>query len=306
MAAVLEQVDAPEASVPAVPFEPGVRTDVPHDDYLKIDALSSSGIKRILQSPMHYRYDQDNPSEPTDSMLIGTALHMAVLEPDRFAAQLLVIPDDAPKRPTATQLKAAKPSPAALESIRFWSEFDTRAKGRLVLTAEQLAKVQGMAGAVRRHPVHGELLRDGAAEVSLQWRDARLDIPCKARFDYLRDDGIGIDLKSCVDASPDGFARAVTSFKYHYQNAWYNTGHEHLRDASLRAFVFIAVENTAPYGCAVYVLESNAIAFGARRCEDAMLLYKQAVETGYWRGYSERVNPIVLPRWATSIATPTY
>jgi exodeoxyribonuclease VIII len=306
MAAVLAPFDAVEAEAPAVPFEPGIRTDLPHEDYLKIAALSASGIKRVLQSPMHYRYDQDNPSEPTDSMLIGTALHMAVLEPDRFAADLLVIPDDAPKRPTAVQRRALKPSPAALESIRFWSDFEASAQGKLVLNAEQLAQVRGMAGAVQRHPAHGELLRDGAAEVSMQWRDARLDIPCKARFDYLRDDGIAIDVKSCVDASPEGFARAVTSFKYHYQNAWYNTAHEHLRDASLRAFVFIAVENTAPYGCAAYVIEPNAIAFGARRCEDAMLLYKQSLDTGYWRSYPERVQPIVLPRWATSFATPSY
>jgi len=310
MSAVLEQIDAPieatEPAAPEEPFVPGVRTDLEHADYLKVDALSASGIKLILQSPMHYRFDKDNPSEATDSKLMGTALHMAILEPERFAGSVVVIPEDAPKKPTAAQWRAKKPSPDSLAAMAWWLDFNAKCEGKTVLTDELAKKVEGMAASVRRHPIHDEMMSAGHSEVSFFWRDARLDIPCKARFDRLNDSAFAFDVKSCQDASPEGFARSVASFKYHYQAAWYGNGHEHLRDESLRAFLFVAVESVAPYGCAVYVLESNAIAFGAARCEEAMLLYKQARDTGYWRGYPERVNPIVLPRWATSIAVPTY
>ena len=303
MSAVL---DLPfEAPTEPEPFVPGVFTDLPHDDYLKLDALSSSGIKRLLQSPMHYQYDREHPKEATDSMLIGTALHMAVLEPDRYADSVIVVPDDAPKRPTSAQWRAAKPSPASVAAMQWWTEFESRAAGKLLLDAEQAAKVEGMAGAVRRHPVHDELLRDGTPETSFLWRDARTELPCKARFDFLRNDGIALDLKSCMDASPEGFVRSVSTFRYHIQNAFYNSAHEHLRDASLRAFIFIAVENIAPYGCACYVLEPNAIMFGASRCDEAILLYAEAKRSGYWRGYSQRINPLTLPRWATTV-TPSY
>jgi exodeoxyribonuclease VIII len=308
VSAVLEHVDAPAepAAEPAAPFEPGVRDDMPHADYLAVEALSASGIKRMLQSPMHYRFDQDHPAETTEGMLLGTALHMAILEPERYAAEVIAVPADAPKRPTSAQWGAAKPSPASQAAMQWWTEFTAAAAGKVVLTAEQAARVEGMAGSVRRHPIHDEMMGSGASEVSFFWRDARLGIPCKARFDRLNDSGFAFDVKSCQDASRDGFTRAITSFQYHLQNAWYNTGHEHLRDASLRAFLFVAVESSAPYGCAVYIIEPNAIAFGARRCEDAMLLYKQAVDSGYWRGYTETVQPIVLPRWATSIAVSSY
>lgn len=303
MSAVL---DLPfEAPAEPEPFVPGVFTDMPHERYLSLDALSASGIKRILQSPMHYKYDREHPTEATESMLLGTALHMAVLEPDRYADSVIVIPEDAPARPTSRQWTAAKPSPASLAAMQWWTEFETRAAGKLLLKPEQAAKVEGMAGAVRRHPVHDELLRDGTPETSFLWRDARTELPCKARFDYLRNDGIALDVKSCVDASPEGFTRAVASFRYHVQHAWYNNAHEHLRDASLQAFIFIAVENTAPYGCACYVLEPNAVLFGVNRCLEAMDLYAEAKRSGFWRGYSERVNPIILPRWATTV-TPTY
>lgn len=303
----LSEVTAASAAPPArvVPFEPGIREDLPNEDYHLIDALSATGIKRILQSPMHYKFDRDNPREQTDSMLLGTALHMAILEPDLYAKHVVVVPEDAPKRPTAAQLRAAKPSPAAVEAIQFWEKFDRQAEGKLVLSDEQLQKVEGMAGAVRRHPIHDAMLCDGRPELSLQWLDARLGIPCKCRYDYLRNDGIALDLKTCTDASPDGFLRSVTQFKYHYQEAHYRNGHEHLFNESPRAFIFIAVENVAPYGCAAYVIEPNAIQFALNRVEEAMLLYKQARETGFWRGYTSKVLPLTLPRWAITL-TPSY
>lgn len=306
MNAVIEQPVESTTEEPSVPFEPGIRTDLEHADYLKVEALSASGIKLMLQSPAHYRFDKDHPAETTDAMLMGSAVHMAILEPERFATSVIVVPEDAPKRPTSAQWGAAKPSPSSLAAMQWWTDFNAEAAGKLVLTTEQGAKVEGMANAVRRHPIHDEMMGSGHSEVSFFWRDARLDIPCKARFDRLNDSAFAFDVKSCQDASPEGFARTVAAFRYHVQAAWYNTGHEHLRNESLRAFLFIAVESAAPHGCAVYVLEPNAIMFGASRCEEAMLLYKQARDTGYWRSYSERINPIVLPRWATSIAAPTY
>lgn len=291
MSAVLEPT-VPD-QVEAEPFEPGIRDDLPAHRYHSIEALSASGIKRILQSPMHYRYDREHPKEPTDSMAMGTALHLAVLEPDRYAAEVAVMPD------FNRRTNAGKADYAA------WIE---QHQGFVVLTSDQVAQVEGMAAAVKRHPIYGELMTEGRAEVSLQWRDARFQdqVPCKARFDWLREDGIGIDLKSCQDASPEGFSRAVAKFLYHLQAAWYNNGHEHLLDRSLQAFIFVAVESSAPYGCAAYVLQANALRFGADQCERAMLLYAQARKSGYWRGYPETVSPLILPRWALSIPTPEY
>lgn len=297
--------------VPAAPdarFTPGVRGDISHADYLSIDALSSTGIKRLLEaSPYHYRYDQLHPTDDgTASMAMGTALHMGILEPDRFdAGAIAVIPEDAPKRPTAAQWGAAKPSPASRAAMDFWLDFNAKSAGMLVLTAAQAASVAGMVRSVRGHPLYDELFRsEGANEVTFQWLDARLAIPCKARFDRLRADGLAIDIKSTRDASPDGFARAAASYRYHIQHAWYNNGHEHLRGTSVGAFLFLAVENEAPYGCALYVLQSNAVRFAVDECERAMLLYAQALKTGYWRSYPEGVAPLVLPRWAVQRTIP--
>lgn len=305
MSAVLASDHGTDGALPEVPFEPGIRTDLSNEDYHRIDALSASGLKRILQSPMHYRWDRDNPREPTDSMQLGTAVHLGVLEPDKFATDCIAVPEDAPKKPTLVQLAAAKPSPAAMESIAWWDAFAKRAAGKLVLSADTYAKALSMIRAVKAHPAVEWLMSEGAPEVSFQWSDAHWNVPCKCRFDWLRPDGIAMDLKTTVDASPEEFPRAVASFKYHLQNRWYDIGHEHLRDESLRGFAFVAVENVAPYGVAVYTIEPNALAFANGRIEEALMRYKNARDSGFWKGYSGKINPLTLPRWATTV-TPTY
>lgn len=289
---------------PRAPFVPGISYDLSNEDYHSIDALSSTGVKKILQSPMHYRWERDNPRPPTDAMALGTAVHMGILEPDKFITDVIGEPEDAPKKPTAAQMNAAKPSAAAIASMQFWSEFSKHAGDKLVLSAKDYAKACAMTRAALRHPAVEWLLSEGQSEVSYQWMDAHYNVPCKARFDWLRPDGIAADVKTTLDASPDEFIRAIATYRYHIQQAWYNNGYEHVSNESLRGFAFIAVENVAPYGVAVYTIEPNAIAFAAGRCDEAVMRFKNARDSGYWRGYSERINPLQMPRWATTL-TPT-
>jgi exodeoxyribonuclease VIII len=292
------------------PHVVGIRKDLGHNEYLSIEALSAHGCKRIVSSsPAHFRYDRDFWSEETTRALDrGTALHMAILEPERYPDEVISRPEDAPKKPTAAQWAAKKPSPSSVEAMKWWGEFNAQCEGKLVLRADDARSIAGMAAAVRKHPFFQAYMLDETAEseVSFQWTDARLNIPCKARFDYLRGDRIAVDVKSCADASPEGFARACAKYLYHLQAAWYNNAHEHLRNESLKAFIFLAVESEPPHGVAAYVLEANALTFGARRCEDAMLLYAQSLQTGYWRAYSDKVQLLSLPAWATRLTNPDF
>ena len=64
---------------PRTPFEAGISYELSNAEYHSIDALSSTGVKRILQSPMHYKWDRENPKPPTPAMAIGTAGYTAML-----------------------------------------------------------------------------------------------------------------------------------------------------------------------------------------------------------------------------------
>jgi hypothetical protein len=289
-------------------FTPGIRRDLSNANYQRIDALSATGIRRLLQSPLHHRFAYLHPdqAEASSAQKMGSALHLGILEPDRFdSGDVVTIPADAPSRPSERTLKAAKPSASSLFAMDYWRDFDELTAGKILLTAAESEIVQGMVESVRAHPLYRELFSGGAGEVSYQWRDARLGIPCRCRFDYLQGESLAVDLKSTRDASPEGFAKAAASYAYGIQQAHYLNGFEHLHDKSLDGFVFFAVENVAPYCCAAYVLPSNVINFCLDRVEQAMLLYKRCRDTGEWPGYSQRILPLTLPRWATTMP-PVY
>ena len=67
--------------------EEGVFTDLPAEAYHDLDGRASSSIVRKIynKTPAHAKAQIDDESEPTSAMRFGTQMHMAVLEPERFA-----------------------------------------------------------------------------------------------------------------------------------------------------------------------------------------------------------------------------
>src|SRR5690554_7240947 len=67
------------------------------------EGVSSSGLKLVERSPAHYRYQAARA--PSRAMEIGTAIHTALLEPERFAADYVLLKDVKDRR--ASEYKAA-------------------------------------------------------------------------------------------------------------------------------------------------------------------------------------------------------
>lgn len=285
------------AELPAALFEAGIFADMPAEEYHKREAMSASGIKKMLQSPQHYMLMRTRPSEPTDAMQFGSAVHCGALEPDRFASAVLCPPADAPKKPTAAQWNAKKPSPETLDAIAFWQAFNRECIGRIVLTRDDHARAQRCIDAVRAHPAAAALLEGAEREVSLFWNDARYGVPCKSREDIYSHGGI-TDLKTTTDASPEGFGKQIANLLYHVQGAHYISGSEHVRNESPRFFAFIAVESEEPHAVAVYALPGNAILAGAHLANRALERYAAALANGQWSGYPDTIELIKLPAWA--------
>jgi exodeoxyribonuclease VIII len=285
----------PLAVAPA--FTPGVFDGMPAEQYFSVEAMSQSGAKKMRQSPLHYLVERRERKAPTPAMQLGTAIHDAVLEPEHFDARVMCMPADAPSKPTSRQVNAKKPSDETVAQIAWWREFDEKRAGRILLDADDFDTVRRCAEAVHKHPAARELLAGATVEQSLFWTDARYKVPCKARLDA-RNHGLLIDVKSCEDASPEGFAKQIVNFDYHAQGAHYISGNEHLLDASPQGFVFIAVEKEPPRAVGVYLLPGEAVMAGAHLMDIALSRYAEALASGEFRAYADTVETIRLPRWA--------
>jgi hypothetical protein len=261
----------------------GVMHDLPAETYHAHEAMSASGAKKILKSPAHFRLMRTKPTKPTDAMQFGTVVHCGVLEPLTFAAHVASPAPDVDRR--------------TREGKAEWSAFCEASAGKIVLSAADYARASRCIAAVREHPTARALLEGAKVEVSMFWRDGRLDVPCKLRADALNHGGI-IDLKTTTDASPEGFARQCANLLYHVQGAHYCSGAEHVLDASPEFFAFIAVESEEPHAVACYALPGNAIAAGGHLMNVALERYATARKLGTWPGYAPEITTLKLPRYA--------
>ena len=262
-----------------------ITTDMPFPSYAALPALNWSKLKHLARTPAHFKHILDNPPVTTAACTIGRALHTVVLEgPETFAAQYAVAPQ------CDRRTKAGKET---------WAAFQDQAAGRDVLTDDQHESVAGMAAAVLAHPKARKLIeRCAQREVVATWQDADTGLDCKSRIDAWADqDGLVLDLKTCQDAGPDMFRRTAWNYQFHGQASFYLDG---LRAAggSADSFLFVAVENSAPYAVAVYLADDDFLQAGRQLVRQCLEKYAECMSTNTWPGYGDAIQALSLPHWA--------
>lgn len=249
-------------------------------EYHASGAVSKSILDMVHKSPAYYRYRMDNQREQTDSMLLGSVVHKLVLEPYDFAAEFAVCPEC--DRRTKEGKEAYK------------SFLDAVGEGVTAVPAATYQTAKAMAEAVKAHPIAAKLLSSGKPEESFFWEQD--NIKCSCRPDWLRDDGIVVDLKTTKNASPDAFQKDAYNFRYYVQAWWYLHG---LKQCGINAenFIFIAVENVAPYTVCVYAADDLYYKLGEIEATEDFQTYKECMESGIWYGYEKQpeIHSLSLP-----------
>ena len=122
-------------------IKPGIYRDIPSYDYHNGKGLSSSNLKDLLRSPLHYITNVKLGNKETPAMKLGTATHCAILEPERFDIEYI----EAPYIDRRTK-----------DGKALWSELEQ--SGKIVLTHEEYSNVTSMAKAVSEHELASKLL----------------------------------------------------------------------------------------------------------------------------------------------------
>lgn len=269
--------------------------------------ISKSGLDDIERSPLHYYASHLDPDRPQEEErkgrgLDGSLFHCALFEPDEFTKRYVVIPADAPGRPTEAMLNAAKPSENSLARIRWWADFEAANNGRTVISTDQGAMAWRMADNARKLPEIRTALSRGKSEVSAYWTDERTGELCRCRPDFVADVGGGqvilIDGKSYSDASPADFARQIARQRYHVQDAYYTDGYQHAANVEVIGFVFVAVELKWPHAACPIALDDPDRELGRKVYRRNLDTYAECRQSGVWPGYPQTVQVVSLPNWA--------
>ena len=278
--------------------------EMTNEAYHASEGVSKSRLDVMAHSAQHYWQAYINPAreprEATPAMFIGTLIHSAILEPDLLTKQYVVLPENAPNRPTKAQLNAQRPSAEAVQSIAWWKWFEAEHAGRVILTPEQWALARGARDSVHQHPRARQLLARGKAEQSYFALDPDSGAIVKCRTDWTAATGEMVDVKSTVSAAPDQFQRSVLDYRYHVQQPWYQDVVEAATDAPLpsRAWYFLAVEKTPPYACALYTLPEDVVRAGRLQGQRDLRRIVECTALDEWPGYSTEPVELQFSKYA--------
>ena len=257
-----------------------ITTTLTNAEYRAQRGVSKSDLDLIHKSPALLEWKKNAPCEASEVAITGTALHAAVLEPDKFAVEYV-------KRPEFGRTAQEKASKELHEATMAGS-------GKIILDAADYDQVTTMRDSIMAHPVAAHLLGlPGVSEASIFFEIDGLR--CKARPDRLvHEEPIVLDVKTTDDV--EKFEASAEEYRYHVQAAWYSEALRQLRGVEHR-FIFVVVGKRKVFGqhpVRVFEMDPEWLAAGWLACSEDLAAAKELEEFGP----SLHIETIHRPRWA--------
>ena len=262
---------------------PQIVLDMDEATYHARPELSSTGVRRLLDSPARFQWDMTHRTESV-AFDVGHATHSRILG---VGSPVVDIPNEHLTPSGNVSTKAA---------AKEWLA-EQRAAGLVPIGAADRALIDGMAESALAHPAARALLeRPGNAEVSAFATDPETGVKMRARFDRLAD-GVAIDVKTTAgSAGPLGFAREAARHGYPIQEAHYADTLELIGGERL-PMAFVVVEKRRPHLVAVHYFDDITRLTARELAAKARAIYAECTATDTWPGYSADPYTTQVPGW---------
>ena len=251
-------------------------------DYRKALGLSQSSLKIFSKPAAHYLASTEEQSEPTDAMILGSVFHALLLQPDEA------------KNLYAVKLKVDGRSK---EGKLYNENFALENAGKFIINSEQEKQLFDMRSSIISHPKACVLLAQSDYKelpVFGTYPTPYGDVRLKGLIDaYDSKNGFINDIKTCEDASPEGFRKAIWERRYDFQDVQYSWLLENA-GKPVNQFNFICVEKKNPFAVAVYSISAESLLKSAGRWEDLVIEFGACTSSGIWKAYSDEVIELSL------------
>lgn len=276
---------------------PGVYDQLPmewyHDDCCAGPSISAGGLETILKCPVKYwAFSPLNPNRfpPTDTkpMAIGRAAHALALGEPKFSDAFVVLPEDAPRRPTKLQINAKKPSPETLAAIAFWNDINSRTETIIAFEDYELVKL--MAHALKIAPQVANAFIDGKPEQSLIWKDKETGIWLKSRPDWLPNapkKQFVVDYKTALTIDPYRLSNHAFDYGFHIQGALQVDAVEQVLGTRPLGIAHVCQEKDPPFLAELRMFTPEQIEIGRKAYRRALRTFADCLSSGKWPGYTK-------------------
>lgn len=297
---------------------PGIHKGIAAADYHADPAASRSVLHKLASgyAPAYVRREMLASSADTDGTALGTALHTAVFEPERYDETVKLGPVNEKTGKTYGR-----------DSAKFQAAMADD-PGATLLTTEQAAKILPMVASLRAHPrisKLGESVENTeltvVADLDL-WsvaKDANYTdyeitqmagpdpwpgdpvLRVRVRLDGYTPAHAGVitDLKTMSPGrrpGMEGLPHSAAAYGYFEQAGLY-TYVAARAGLQVAHFTIAAIETDDPYLCFMARVSDEGAAAGLRRLVPAMFTMARCITTGEWPGYSTAIIDLEPPSW---------
>lgn len=272
---------------------------MPNSVYHAQDGISKSSLDRFADSP--YKYFYGKPMNQTRAMIIGSAIHSAILEPNLFPFEYTLKPDYSHCLSTDADMKAWLKSRGQAgysamkkpELIEFIGRCDETVKFKFqeeaafvsmhpnveILNETEMEKIEGMQKAVFGNKgANKYLAAEGFTEISFFTTDPITGIKIRIRFDklaFIDGQWYGFDLKKTQSIKWRDTSNTLAKYRYHVQAAFYSYVFKLVTGIELAGFIFGFVEEEFPHVVAVGPLDDLSFNIGCEVFRADLNLYAE-------------------------------
>lgn len=255
------------------------------------EAISKSRLANMSVCPAYFKWCEDNPQDPSEDMVLGSAFHKIVLEPETFDKEFMIMPYFD---------RRTKEGRLGYENLM------NKVQGECItlITKEQYDTICGMRDSIMSNPYARKLI-NGNIEQSMYFTDDLTKVECKCRPDVWRkvaDRVVITDLKSAKSVMPNDFMRDCVKYHYDLQTAMYRDGASKVLGVPKDNidFVFIAVEKKPPYLLNIMQADTYVIQKGEADFREYIGTYAECLETSNWYSFNGKDNII------NNLSLPSY
>lgn len=249
--------------------------EIPEDLYHAGPAYGSSSVRNALRSPAHVKVKV----EPTKAMKLGSAVHRAVLEPERFESEYVV-------KPAGVDLRTKEGKQWASDNA-----------GRSIVAVEEMKIIEAIKARLNASKTWQFISGSSYAETCLYGEMGGVHV--KGRMDVMtvtHERVEIIDLKTCQDAGK-AFQRSVIDQGRAIQAALYvDLAYKLFKRPT--SFIWVAAETEEPHGVAFYKADEPTLAYGRAKVMTALGVLAKAEIEGWDKVYPDELQTMTLPRWA--------
>ena len=232
-----------------------------NQEYHSHNSISASGLKTIYKKSVFHHLNQ-KPFTST-SMNFGNAVHSVLLEDS--TDELATLPED-------LNLKTIKGRETKEKFIKDNPD-------KIVITYKENNNIQKIIKNYRQNDLAMEILFS-LTEKEISYYGKIDNIDCRVRPDGIKENDFVMDIKTCQDASPTAFRKAIYYYAYHLQACFY------MEALGFENFRFIAIENQHPFSVVVYSMSDDMIEYGRLAWRTAFKQWKKYKQTGVATQYT--------------------